>query len=223
MIYWLGIPRSLEAWMNLSAHCDLSSSEDSSYSSGFPHISVSSRYGLLAGQGHSCLEKREVCVAVLSRVVGSPSDLYQIGVTKVVPIENPILIPLAQPFIHGLSVNTKQLGPPAQRRGTLRASTSLLLCLVSSTEEKILAFQIKNRREASGCFSSMTTSFILPAFFGGGLGCWFSCFLVTFITLQFPAPEPSSANTSTFVMWAYISCPFQLGEYSFLSREPYGQ
>lgn len=223
MIYWLGIPRPLKAWMNLSAHCDLSSSEDSSYSPGFPHINVSSRYGLLAGQGHSCLEKREVCVAVLSRVVGSPSDLYQIGVTKVVPIENPILIPLAQPFIHGLSVNTEQLGPPAQRRGTLRASTSLLLCLVSSTEEKILAFQIKNRREASGCFSSMTTSFILPAFFGGGLGCWFSCFLVTFITLQFPPPEPSSANTSTFVMWAYISCPFQLGEYSFLSREPYGQ
>lgn len=86
--------------MNLSAHCDLSSSEDSSYSPGFPHINVSSsRYGLLAGQAHSCLEKREVCVAVLSRVVGSPSDLYQIGVTKVVPIENPILIPLAQPLM----------------------------------------------------------------------------------------------------------------------------
>lgn len=123
--------------MNLSAHCDLSSSEDSSYNPGFPHISVSSsRYGLLAGQGHGCLEKREVCVAVLSRVVGSPSDLYQIGVTKVVPIEDPILIPLAQPLIHGLSADTEQLGSPAQRRGTLRASTSLLLCLVSSMEEK---------------------------------------------------------------------------------------
>lgn len=87
---------------------------------------------------------------------------------------------------------------------------------------KILAFQIKNRRQASGCFSSMTTSFILPAFLGGGLGCCFSC-LVTFITLQFPAPEPSSANTSTSVMWAYTSCPLQLRECSFLSREPYGQ
>ncbi|NWZ46630.1 MYO15 protein, partial [Haliaeetus albicilla] len=41
------------------------------------------RYGLLAGQRHNCLEEREVCVAVLSHVVGSPSDLYQIGVTKV--------------------------------------------------------------------------------------------------------------------------------------------
>uniref|UniRef100_A0A8C3J0X3 Myosin motor domain-containing protein n=1 Tax=Calidris pygmaea TaxID=425635 RepID=A0A8C3J0X3_9CHAR len=36
---------------------------------------------------------REGCVAVLSRVVGNPSDLYQIGVTKVIPIENPILTP----------------------------------------------------------------------------------------------------------------------------------
>uniref|UniRef100_A0A8B9CJM9 Myosin XVB n=1 Tax=Anser brachyrhynchus TaxID=132585 RepID=A0A8B9CJM9_9AVES len=60
--------------------------------------------------------QREVCVAVLSRVVGSPSDLYQIGVTKVVPIENPILIPLAQPLIHGLSADTEQLISPAQRR-----------------------------------------------------------------------------------------------------------
>ncbi|XP_040979342.1 myosin XVB [Aquila chrysaetos chrysaetos] len=41
------------------------------------------RYGLLAGQRHNCLEEREVCTAVLSHVVGSPSDLYQIGVTKV--------------------------------------------------------------------------------------------------------------------------------------------
>nr|XP_047920128.1 myosin XVB [Anser cygnoides]XP_047920129.1 myosin XVB [Anser cygnoides] len=48
-----------------------------------PFQNFLARYGLLAGQAHSCLEKREVCVAVLSRVVGSPSDLYQIGVTKV--------------------------------------------------------------------------------------------------------------------------------------------
>ncbi|NXJ44984.1 MYO15 protein, partial [Spizaetus tyrannus] len=41
------------------------------------------RYGLLAGRRHNCLEEREVCAAVLSHVVGSPSDLYQIGVTKV--------------------------------------------------------------------------------------------------------------------------------------------
>ncbi|KAM9371432.1 myosin XVB [Phaethornis superciliosus] len=42
-----------------------------------------SRYGHLAGRRHSCLEEREGCAAVLARVVGSPSDLYQIGKTKV--------------------------------------------------------------------------------------------------------------------------------------------
>ncbi|NXH15921.1 MYO15 protein, partial [Bucco capensis] len=41
------------------------------------------RYGLLAGQRHSCLEEREGCMAVLSHVMGNPSDLYQIGLTKV--------------------------------------------------------------------------------------------------------------------------------------------
>ncbi|NXT11223.1 MYO15 protein, partial [Prunella fulvescens] len=41
------------------------------------------RYGLLAGSRPSSLEQREGCAAVLAHVVGSPSDLYQIGVTKV--------------------------------------------------------------------------------------------------------------------------------------------
>lgn len=41
------------------------------------------RYGVLAGQGPSCLQKRESCAAVLSHVVGDISELYQIGVTKV--------------------------------------------------------------------------------------------------------------------------------------------
>ncbi|KAG8129050.1 hypothetical protein E2320_015812, partial [Naja naja] len=41
------------------------------------------RYGVLAGQGPSCLQKRKSCVAVLSHVVGDISELYQIGVTKV--------------------------------------------------------------------------------------------------------------------------------------------
>lgn len=92
-MYWLGIPQPLKAWMNLSARCDLFSSEDYSYSPGFHHINNSSpRYGLLAGRGHDCLEEREGCAAVLSSVVGNPSDLYQIGVTKVMPILNPILI-----------------------------------------------------------------------------------------------------------------------------------
>ncbi|KFV52598.1 Unconventional myosin-XV, partial [Gavia stellata] len=50
-------PQPLKAWMNL--------------------------YGLLAGRGHNYLEEREGCAAVLSRVVGNSSDLYQIGVTKV--------------------------------------------------------------------------------------------------------------------------------------------
>ncbi|NXT29456.1 MYO15 protein, partial [Syrrhaptes paradoxus] len=48
-----------------------------------PFQNFLARYGLLAGPGHSCLEEREGCVAILSRAVGSPSDLYQIGVTKV--------------------------------------------------------------------------------------------------------------------------------------------
>ncbi|KAJ7427469.1 myosin XVB isoform X3 [Willisornis vidua] len=48
-----------------------------------PFQSFLARYGLLAGQRLSCLEGREGCAAVLARVVGNPSDLYQIGVTKV--------------------------------------------------------------------------------------------------------------------------------------------
>ncbi|NXN33148.1 MYO15 protein, partial [Nycticryphes semicollaris] len=48
-----------------------------------PFRNFLARYGLLAGRRHNCLEEREGCTAVLSRVVGNPSDLYQIGVTKV--------------------------------------------------------------------------------------------------------------------------------------------
>lgn len=42
------------------------------------------RYGALAGRGQSRLPERGGCAAVLSRVVGDPSDLYQIGASKVV-------------------------------------------------------------------------------------------------------------------------------------------
>ncbi|NWR78690.1 MYO15 protein, partial [Centropus unirufus] len=48
-----------------------------------PFQNFLARYGILAGRGHSCLEEREGCVAVLSRVVEHPSELYEIGVTKV--------------------------------------------------------------------------------------------------------------------------------------------
>ncbi|NWS56186.1 MYO15 protein, partial [Chunga burmeisteri] len=48
-----------------------------------PFQNFLARYGLLTGQRHNCLEEREGCAAVLSHVVGNPSDLYQIGVTKV--------------------------------------------------------------------------------------------------------------------------------------------
>ncbi|NWI60152.1 MYO15 protein, partial [Calyptomena viridis] len=48
-----------------------------------PFQNFLARYGLLAGRGLSCLEERETCAAVLARVVGNNSDLYQIGVTKV--------------------------------------------------------------------------------------------------------------------------------------------
>ncbi|NXU88135.1 MYO15 protein, partial [Xiphorhynchus elegans] len=48
-----------------------------------PFHSFLARYGLLAGRRLSCLEGREGCAAVLARVLGNPSELYQIGVTKV--------------------------------------------------------------------------------------------------------------------------------------------
>ncbi|CAM5156263.1 unnamed protein product [Eretmochelys imbricata] len=47
----------------------------------FQHFLV--RYGTLTGQGQSYSQERDGCAAVLSQVVGDPSDLYQIGVTKV--------------------------------------------------------------------------------------------------------------------------------------------
>lgn len=130
-MYWLGIPQPLKAWMNL-AHCDLFSSEDSSYSPVFHHINISSsRYGLLAGQGHSCLEEREGCAAVLAHVVGNPSDLYQIGVTKVMPVENPILIAQALPSIHWLSMDREQLVSLPKEGEHCMSFTSLLLCFLS--------------------------------------------------------------------------------------------
>ncbi|NWU04425.1 MYO15 protein, partial [Urocynchramus pylzowi] len=48
-----------------------------------PFQSFLARYGLLAGSRPSSLEQREGCAAVLAHVVGNPSDLYQIGLTKV--------------------------------------------------------------------------------------------------------------------------------------------
>ncbi|KFP15085.1 Unconventional myosin-XV, partial [Egretta garzetta] len=48
-----------------------------------PFQNFLARYGVLAGRGRSCLEEREGCAEVLAHVVGNPSDLYQIGVTKV--------------------------------------------------------------------------------------------------------------------------------------------
>ncbi|NXI05086.1 MYO15 protein, partial [Pachycephala philippinensis] len=48
-----------------------------------PFQSFLARYGLLAGSRPSSSEQREGCAAVLAHVLGNPSDLYQIGVTKV--------------------------------------------------------------------------------------------------------------------------------------------
>ncbi|KAL2297686.1 hypothetical protein Nmel_016240 [Mimus melanotis] len=48
-----------------------------------PFQSFLARYGPLAGGRLSSWEQREGCAAVLAHVLGSPSDLYQIGVTKV--------------------------------------------------------------------------------------------------------------------------------------------
>ncbi|XP_059684367.1 myosin XVB [Gavia stellata] len=66
-----------------------------------PFQNFLARYGLLAGRGHNYLEEREGCAAVLSRVVGNSSDLYQIGVTKDVglleiPAELAALLQLAE-------------------------------------------------------------------------------------------------------------------------------
>ncbi|KAF4797358.1 unconventional myosin-XV-like protein [Turdus rufiventris] len=48
-----------------------------------PFQNFLARYGLLAGGSSSSLEQRAGCAAVLAGVLGSPSHLYQIGVTKV--------------------------------------------------------------------------------------------------------------------------------------------
>ncbi|NXD41888.1 MYO15 protein, partial [Copsychus sechellarum] len=48
-----------------------------------PFQSFLARYGPLAGGSRSSLQQREGCAAVLAHVLGSPSPLYQIGVTKV--------------------------------------------------------------------------------------------------------------------------------------------
>ncbi|XP_014744616.1 PREDICTED: unconventional myosin-XVB-like, partial [Sturnus vulgaris] len=48
-----------------------------------PFQSFLARYGLLAGGRLGSSEQRAGCAAVLAHVLGSPSDLYQIGVTKV--------------------------------------------------------------------------------------------------------------------------------------------
>ncbi|NWI02403.1 MYO15 protein, partial [Tichodroma muraria] len=48
-----------------------------------PFQSFLARYGLLAGSRPSSLKQREGCAAVLAHVLGHPSNLYQIGVTKV--------------------------------------------------------------------------------------------------------------------------------------------
>ncbi|KAM4889972.1 myosin XVB [Sylvia borin] len=48
-----------------------------------PFQSFLARYGLLAGSRPGSVEHREGCAAVLAHVLGNPSDLYQIGVTKV--------------------------------------------------------------------------------------------------------------------------------------------
>ncbi|NWH56890.1 MYO15 protein, partial [Geococcyx californianus] len=48
-----------------------------------PFQNFLARYGILAGRGQHNSEDKEGCAAVLSHVVGHPSDLYQIGVTKV--------------------------------------------------------------------------------------------------------------------------------------------
>lgn len=134
--------------MNLSAHCDLFS-EHSSYSPGFCHINIlSSRYGLLVGQGHNCLEEREGCAAVLSRVVGNPSDLYQIGVTKVMTMENPILIAQAQPSVHWLLMDREQLSSLPKKGEHCVASPPFCFASCLKYEGEIFSISVKETRDS---------------------------------------------------------------------------
>uniref|UniRef100_A0A8C9L2Z7 Myosin XVB n=1 Tax=Serinus canaria TaxID=9135 RepID=A0A8C9L2Z7_SERCA len=88
----------------------------------------------------SSLEQREGCAAVLAHVLGNPSDLYQIGVTKVMPAENPSWIVQphpphlspgwqsrrgAQPLRAGLGVPAARAGSRAQQ-GEVQVSQELL-------------------------------------------------------------------------------------------------
>ncbi|KAJ6660325.1 hypothetical protein lerEdw1_017748 [Lerista edwardsae] len=56
----------------------------------FQHFLI--RYGSLAGQRESSLQGRDGCATVLSNVVGDLSELYQIGVTKVVCLKAQVFL-----------------------------------------------------------------------------------------------------------------------------------
>ncbi|XP_025053284.1 myosin XVB [Alligator sinensis] len=64
------------------------------------------RYGTLGGPTQSNLQERDDCIAVLSRVVGDASELYQIGITKVLCKENGILILKAFPSTYLVLMET---------------------------------------------------------------------------------------------------------------------
>ncbi|XP_019398361.1 PREDICTED: unconventional myosin-XV-like [Crocodylus porosus] len=67
------------------------------------------RYGTLGGPTRSNLQERDDCIAVLLRVVGDASELYQIGVTKVLCKENGILIQKAFPSTYLVLMESRLL------------------------------------------------------------------------------------------------------------------
>lgn len=110
-------------------------SESSMSSAGFCHShSPCPRYGLLGGSRPRSLEQREGCAAVLAHVLGNPSDLYQIGVTKVRPTENPIWI--AQPTHPFPGWQSTERSSASAQRGRALHTFSSHLCLLSQVPRR---------------------------------------------------------------------------------------
>lgn len=80
---------------------------------------------------------------MLSHVVGNPSDLYQIGVTKVMPIENPIFLPQAQPSIHCLSMGREQLSSLPKKGEHFVASPPFCFASYLKYEGGIFSISVK--------------------------------------------------------------------------------
>lgn len=169
------------------------------YSPGFCHTPSSCpRYGLLAGSRPSSLEQREGCAAVLAHVVGNPSDLYQIGATKVMPTENPICTAQPDPPIPRLAKHGEELSLCPKREGLAHLPLSPLP-LVSSTKEAFLALQINRRCQLQAVVAWPSPSYTQHSWASTFAACWPSSLLDSL----------SSPNTSVSVTCTCASRPPQ--------------